>query len=241
MAVAVRIYSEYRQPIPVPAESTASVAPIERGAPRLVTLSAAYGTGGSVIGPRLAERLGVAFLDRLVAPVAGAPSPSECISEQERAATPTSKWLWALARIPSVVASAPVPATVDLDPDTEIRNSSERAINELVAAGDGLILGRAAAIVLASDPRAFHVRLDGPVDRRLEHAMAVERIEADVARKRLNETDKLRTLFVRRLYDRDPDDPKLYHLTIDSTVLPIDTVVELAATAATSFWRHARR
>ncbi len=211
----------------------------ERGAPRVMTLSAAYGTGGSVVGPRLAERLGIAFLDRLVAPVAVAPSPSECISEPERAATPTSKWLWALARIPSVVAAAPIPASIDLDPDTEIRNSSERAIRDLVAAGDGLILGRAAAIVLASEPRAFHVRLDGPIDRRLEHAMAVERIEADVARKRLNETDKLRALFVRRLYDRDPDDPTLYHLAIDSTVLPIDIVVELAATAATSFWRHA--
>jgi cytidylate kinase len=218
------------------------VSDIERGAARLVTLSATYGTGGSVVGPRLAERLGIAFLDRLVAPVTVPPAiPSECISEEERAATPTSKWLWALARIPSVVAAAPIPASVDLDPDTEIRNSSERAIRELVAAGDGLVLGRAAAIVLAAEPRAFHVRLDGPVKRRLEHAMAVERIEADVARKRLNETDKMRTLFVRRLYDRDPADAALYHLVIDSTVLPVDTVVDVCANAATSFWRHARR
>jgi shikimate kinase len=30
----------------------------------LVTLAALYGAGGSVIGPRVAERLGVPFLDR---------------------------------------------------------------------------------------------------------------------------------------------------------------------------------
>ena len=32
----------------------------------VVTLSASYGAGGSQVGPRLAERLGVAFLDRVI-------------------------------------------------------------------------------------------------------------------------------------------------------------------------------
>jgi shikimate kinase len=31
---------------------------------RVVTLAAFYGAGGTVVGPRVAERLGVAFLDR---------------------------------------------------------------------------------------------------------------------------------------------------------------------------------
>ena len=30
----------------------------------VVTLAAFYGAGGTVVGPRVAERLGVAFLDR---------------------------------------------------------------------------------------------------------------------------------------------------------------------------------
>jgi hypothetical protein len=33
---------------------------------RLIALSAAYGAGGSIIGPALAERLGVPFLDRAI-------------------------------------------------------------------------------------------------------------------------------------------------------------------------------
>jgi Cytidylate kinase-like family len=32
----------------------------------LVTLSAAYGAGGSEVGPELAQRLGVPFVDRLI-------------------------------------------------------------------------------------------------------------------------------------------------------------------------------
>ena len=33
---------------------------------RLIALSAAYGAGGSIIGPALADRLGVPFLDRAI-------------------------------------------------------------------------------------------------------------------------------------------------------------------------------
>ena len=32
----------------------------------VVTLSASYGAGGSQVGPRLADRLGVAFIDRVI-------------------------------------------------------------------------------------------------------------------------------------------------------------------------------
>src|SRR3712207_4356708 len=36
------------------------------GRPPVVTLAALHGTGGSVVGPRVAERLGVEFLDRAI-------------------------------------------------------------------------------------------------------------------------------------------------------------------------------
>ena len=34
--------------------------------PPVVTLASLYGAGGSVVGPRVAERLGVPFLDRAI-------------------------------------------------------------------------------------------------------------------------------------------------------------------------------
>ena len=34
--------------------------------PAVVTLASLYGAGGSVVGPRVAERLGVPFLDRAI-------------------------------------------------------------------------------------------------------------------------------------------------------------------------------
>jgi cytidylate kinase len=45
--------------------------------------------------------------------------------------------------------------------------------------------------------------------------------------------DAARTGYVRRLYRVDPTNASLYHLVIDSTVLALDDVVEMIASAAT--------
>ena len=89
-----------------------------------------------------------------------------------------------------------------------------------------MILGRAAAVVLGKD-RGYHVRLDGPADRRLAQGAEVEGISQEEARQRLRAADKARTAYVRRLYRTDPADASLYHLVIDSTAIPLEVVIEL--------------
>ncbi len=101
-----------------------------------------------------------------------------------------------------------------------------------------MILGRAAAVVLAGDPRAFHVRLDGPEHRRITRAMAIEGIDEATARARLHETDRARARYVDQLYRSDPADARLYHLLLDATALDTDDGVEVLATAAEAFWRQ---
>ncbi len=80
--------------------------------------------------------------------------------------------------------------------------------------------------------RGFHIRLDGPAERRIVQAATVEGITEEEARARIRVADKARTAYVRRLYRIDPADPGLYHLVIDSTAIPLDTVVELILSAA---------
>jgi cytidylate kinase len=60
----------------------------------------------------------------------------------------------------------------------------------------------------------------------------VEGISQEEARQRLRAADKARTAYVRRLYRCDPADPALYHLVIDSTAIPLDTVTELIVITA---------
>src|SRR5262252_1953009 len=116
--------------------------------------------------------------------------------------------------------------------DEQLRGYGEAGIHRLLAvAGGGVILGRAAAVVLGKD-RGFHVRLDGPAERRITQGAAIEGISEEQARERLRTADKARTAYVRRLYRCDPADASLYHLVVDSTAIPLDTVIELIATAA---------
>ena len=96
----------------------------------------------------------------------------------------------------------------------------------LASAGRGVVLGRAAAVVLGRD-RGFHVRLDGPPDRRLAQGALVEGVSVDEARAHMQAADKARTSYVRRLYGADPTAACHYHLVIDSTSLPLDIVVEV--------------
>jgi cytidylate kinase len=57
-----------------------------------------------------------------------------------------------------------------------------------------------------------------------------------MAQRHLEASDSARSRYVRRLYRRDPADVSLYHLVLDSTVLPVDVCVELVARAAEAFW-----
>ena len=206
----------------------------------VVTVSATYGAGGSVIAPRLAEILALPFIDRLISAdmsqdAARQEAKSrEGLCEGEREIAPAGRFLSYFARAASVGAMmAPDPI---IDDDETIRVSAEEALNKVKSGGPGVILGRAGAVALKDRPRTYHVRLDGPVERRVAWAADFEHLDFEAAQQRQAETDKARTLFVKRLYRVDPADPSFYHLVLDPTVLGVDAGVSVIATAARSFF-----
>ena len=198
----------------------------------LITVSASYGAGGSVVAPALAGRLGLPFLQRVTTSEGHLAEPGPCdeqLSMEEVKATPVHRLLAHFTQAMPAGPTQSPPSTHHQD--EHLRGHGEAGIHHLLAAGGGVILGRAAAVVLGKD-RGFHVRLDGPADRRAAQGAAVEGISQDQARQRLRAADKARTAYVRRLYRCDPADASLYHLVIDSTAIPLDTVTEIILTAA---------
>jgi cytidylate kinase len=91
-------------------------------------------------------------------------------------------------------------------------------------------------VLLRSRPRTYHVRLDGPVERRIAWAASHENLGVEAAKARQNETDRARTLFVKRLFRADPSDARLYHLVLDPTVLGIDATLQVLTVAARAFF-----
>jgi cytidylate kinase len=200
---------------------------------RAVTISASFGTGGSVIGPAVADRLGLPFLDRAI-PVAVASSLAvpleQALAHYER---PPSL----IGRIIASMASASLPFGAsppagDVVDDQAFRTRTEEIIRATAASTGCVVLGRAAACILKQEPWALHVRLDGPRPARLAQAVAEFGADPDGAAKQLDETDRARELYVRHFYKADPHDPRLYHLVIDATAFGLETCLDLIAKAA---------
>ena len=206
------------------------------GSAPVVTVSATYGASGSLIAPAVATRLGLPFADRLILARSPAPAVAESgeqLTEDERLAGRRTSFLDRLAHLTGGL-GLPVPSGDDLS--DHVKEQVERSVAEIAAGAGGVILGRGAMLILAGAPAAFHVRLDGPEDRRCARAMALEGIDEATARDRMAETDTARARYFSRLYGREAQDPSLYHLVIDSTVLPVDACVRLVVEAAEAFW-----
>jgi cytidylate kinase len=196
----------------------------------LVTLSAAYGAGGSEVGPRLAERLGVPFVDRAIA--AGMAdrlglTEAEALKLDEDVERGLDRILGNLAPVADFYG--------DVDPALLKRSghheAAEEVIREVAATGRAVILGRAGAVVLADDDRALHVRLTGPAPARVEQAMRLEGLDRHDAERRAKKTDRAREAYVKRYYNCDARDPSLYDVVLDSTRLGLGVCVEVLAAA----------
>jgi cytidylate kinase len=198
----------------------------------VVTLSASYGAGGSQVGPRLAERLGLPFLDRAIPTAVAerlAVPLADALVHDEAVRSVLERLLLRFAPAAQTFAGAtPAPEIVD---ERSYLRCTEDVIRERAARGC-VILGRAAAVVLRDEPGALHVRLDGPPERRIAQGMAGEGIDRETAERHMRETDRARETYVQQFYGVDARDAALYHLVIDSTVLSLDACVALIAAAA---------
>ncbi len=199
----------------------------------IIALSAAYGAAGSRIGPALAERLGVPFIDRGIA-LAVAERLDISVDDALAHEEPSGKSL--LERVLSgfLGADPGAPALLPADAVTpeDFHRASQQALLSQAATGRGVILGRGAAAALRNDPRVLRVRLTGPVERRIEHAMRVRGLDRDTAERTLRALDRTHADYLRQFYDVDILDPGLYHLVVDATSFGADVCVELIATAA---------
>ena len=201
--------------------------------PAVVTIAALYGAGGRRIGTRVAERLGVQFLDRAipsaVAKRVGLPETAVADVDEK----PQSRWQRVLAAVgraaPPSGASGPV-ERVDLE-ERRLRAEIEDFLAHASRSG-GVVLGRGGAIVLAEVPGALHVYLGGDRTARIERVMEWQGLDREAAAHRVKVNDRARREFVRSAYGIEGDNPRLYHLMVDAVALGDDVCVDLIVAAS---------
>jgi cytidylate kinase len=199
----------------------------------IVAVSAAYGAAGSQIGPALAERLGVPFVDRGIAlavaerldvPV------REALDQEEPAGRSLLERL--LSGFVGAYTGAPAPLPEDAATAEDFHQASRDALLSQAATGAGVILGRGAVAALRTNPNVLRVRLTAADEARIEHAMRVRDLDRETAERTLRALDRAHADYLRQFYDVDINDPTLYHLAIDSTAFEVDVCVRMIALAA---------
>lgn len=119
-----------------------------------------------------------------------------------------------------------------LHPPTRVlvRKTAE-TILQLVELGNVVVIGRGGAIITGNLDHVFHVRLVGSTERRVAYLREHKGLDARAAATFLRENDLARKRYVKTYYGKDIDDPLLYHLVINTDLVPYAEAARLIADA----------
>jgi cytidylate kinase len=195
-----------------------------RSAGPVVTLFESYGSGASYVGPRVAHALGVPF------------HPQAFSSEEIENAEAERESTGVLARVFAAMGGSyaglegPAVAMAQRD-DYDVVMANTREVQEQARQG-GVIMGRNAALILATRSAALHVKLDGPLARRIERAAQESGISIERAAKRQKREDQIRADMSLQLYGWDPRRTERYDLVVNTGTMDLDACVEIIVQAA---------
>lgn len=188
----------------------------------VVTLFESYGSGAEQIGAKVAEQLGVQFLtQQYSSEMLEQASAQQQDSEDgflmrffKRFGQETSDHLDNIL----------VPA--DQQDDEKVKAGINRTLLDFTAGG-GVVLGRNGTVVLAGNPQALHVKLDGSVEARVARAAALAGIDPDRAARRQVNEDEDRAAMALRLYNWDPQDDRYYDVIVNTDHLSADAAAAI--------------
>lgn len=95
-------------------------------------------------------------------------------------------------------------------------------ILRLAQMGNVILVGRGAVMVARKLPNAFHVRLVGSVEKRLKLLQQLHKLDEKSALRFIKHEDAARRRYLKDNFDRDIDDPLLYHMIINIDLVQLD-------------------
>lgn len=209
-----------------------AVHPADPGPPlRLITLSRQFGAGASELAALLGGRLGWRVVDReLVAEVArrlAVPAPAVEAHEERVEALADRVGLVLADSFPEMLLPPWPPERVTA---AEVARVVEAVLGEVLRELPAIVVGFGAQCLCARRDDALHLRLQAPLRARTARAVARLGISSEEAVEEAARRDEERRAYVRHHYGRDPDDPSLYHLVVDTAAVPLPALADLVVT-----------
>ena len=199
----------------------------------LITISRMYGSGGSEVAERVARALDWQLVDNdfvdAVAQKLGV-SREEVEEREERVPSLAQRLADSLALgAPEVLAAS----TATLPPSEErILAVTERVIDELVARGSSVLVGRGAQCVLAERTDVLHVFCYAPPPALIERAAKRLGVPPREAERVVGEINRQREQYVKRHWNRAWLSPANYHLLLNTAWLGVDGAADVVVRTA---------
>ncbi|MBM4457818.1 MAG: cytidylate kinase-like family protein [Chloroflexi bacterium] len=210
----------------------------------VITISRQQGSGGAGIAAQVCELLGYRYFDKRLMAEAMAQEnlTEETIIDYHEDEYRLRGFLDRLLgyRRPSTIQDigfwdknpdlVKMPAVAVLDEHLAVW-VIRAAIKRAYAQGDVVIVGRAGQVVLANEPGVLHVRVEAPLEARIQRVVERGILDPKQARQFVLERDKASAEYLQRFYGVDWSDPLLYHLVINTGKWSIASAARCIASA----------
>ena len=113
---------------------------------------------------------------------------------------------------------------------TLVRQTSD-TILRLAELGNVILIGRGATVLTGKLDYVYHVRLVGSLEKRVQHIQELDHLSKEAALDRIRSEDRGRRRYLKRYFDTELDDPVLYHLVINTDLVPYEEAARIIADA----------
>src|SRR4030042_4828041 len=191
----------------------------------VITIGRQLGSGGRVIGEKLAGQLGIAFYDKELVQIASQESGLgkeyfEQTDEKRRYSV-----FGDLFGLRGTLADEPF-STYYLNNETLFKIQSD-VIRKLAEKGSSLFVGRCADYVLNENPRCLNIFISADMNDRIKRVAGIQKMPDDKASDFIEKTDKKRASYYNYFSNKVWGAAESYHLCINSSILGIDETVKL--------------
>ena len=199
----------------------------------VITISRLYGSGGSEVAELVAKELGWSLLDNAVIDAVAARlgvSREEVAAREERVPSLVQRLAEAL-RLGSQDWLAPL-GDKRTPTDEQLVEVTHRIVEEAIARGPLVLVGRGAQEMLAQRGDALHVFCYAPRGALIARSMQRDRLDEEAASKLVDETNARREQWIKKHWNRSWREHSQYHLSVNTDLLGIAGAVELICFAA---------
>lgn len=192
---------------------------------RIITISREYGSGGRIIGEKLAEKLGIPFYDKVLIDMIAQDCGMAAGYVEEASETMTMGQAFNIATL-GYYSVNPVIENVQIIAE-DVFVAQSRIIKKLAEEGPCVIVGRCADYILRERDDVVNVFIHADYDSRVRMAVEEYNIDEKQVASVIRKSDKARAKHYAFYCEKKWGQIDNYHLIIDSARFGIDKSVDI--------------